>query len=633
MSFELFYEHPEKGPQVISLNQATMKFGSLLSNQAVVEGQGVEPIHALLEYEDGKWILSDMSESGLRINGKPMNIEATLKEGDELTLGRVKVVFRAIKRSPPPLPPPLRKKLEEANAAKGLVDSKEHLAPKEIVADKDVERRAKEPLFSPRSAESVGEVLEVVAFWDNQVLEMEHIRAGARYFSKFIIGDPTKGYFPEASNHDVDGHVVAEPSDSGYSLNLIEGMTARVRNGKTIKALGPGSYELTKKDIAHVRLGPIHYFLNFSRPQVLQLPPEGLKDPFLFGLMAVVMGIYVILSVALFLTSAPEKNPDEDIWALVHEPEKVVEIPKPETKPENIVQDVKTEPPPPEVPAPPPPKPVEPVQPKVPEKPKEQPKPKPEAPRPIESLTKAKTEVQKEAPKKSQQFGNEQKGAPRQGSSDTNVKGVADAPNPKGSAPNLSKLGLGVGKISSAGGVGAIHTNFKNSAGGAGGGSGSASKTLGLGGLSSGKSLGISGSASAVSQFGSAKLVKDNEVGGAFKGAREGRAVNVSASDPLVSGGLSQEEIAAVVNKNINQIRHCYSRLLQKNPDAVGKVNMHFVIGASGRVSLANIESSTFSDPEIGSCISGVIKRLQFPQPRGGSDVKVNYPFLFNPVS
>ena len=629
MPFELYYSHPEKGPQIIPLDQVTMKLGSLLSNQVVIEGEGVEQIHALLEDEDGKWILTDVSDGGLKVNGKKVTLEAILAAGDQISLGKVNLTFRLPLAGPPPVPGSTPK---VASAKKDKVSE-----PDAIIAEADRERRARNPLFAPRTAESVGDVLEVVAFWQNQVLDIEHFREGSKAHSKFTIGDPTKGHFLAAGDEVIREYVVAEPTPDGYTLNLLKGMTARVRGAKSVKDLGAGTYNLTRKDIAHVRYGPVHYFLNFARPQILQLPREGLKDPFLFGLMAVVMGIYILVTLALFLGAPYDpKKDDSDIWSLVQAPEKVVEIPRPVTKPVTIVEEVKTPPPPPEVPPPPPPKPVEAVTPKEPEKPKEIAKPKPE-PRAVESLSKAKTQqpkpVPKEAPKaKVVPVGNGQAGAPRAGKSDTNVKG-AEADNKKPSAPNLDKLGLGVGKIASTSGPGAIHTNFKNSAGGAGGGSGSAPKTIGLGGLSEAKSLGISGSASAVSQFEGAKLVKENEVGQSFKGSREAVAVNVRATDPVVSGGLGQDEIIEVINKNINQIRHCYQRLLQKDPSAVGRVKVRFVIGLNGRVKSADVEGSTFSDSEIGTCLTGVIKRWQFPLPRGSEDVKVNYPFLFNPVN
>ncbi len=221
----------------------------------------------------------------------------------------------------------------------------------------------------------------------------------------------------------------------------------------------------------------------------------------------------------------------------------------------------------------------------------------------------------------------------RKGAEETNVKGVDDAKNNKPSGPNLDKLGIGVGKIAAVGGVGAIKTNFKNSAGGAGGGTGSAPQTLGLGGLQAGKSLGIAGAASAVSQFGGEKMVSEKDVSQKFRSSREGLAVNVRATDPLIAGGMNQEEISEVVNKNMNQIPHCYQRLLQKEPGISGKVNLAWVISGDGSVGKAEIRTSSLGDDEFNACLTSVVKRWVFPKPRGGADVSVSYPFQFSPIT
>jgi len=34
-------------------------------------------------------------------------------------------------------------------------------------------------------------------------------------------------------------------------------------------------------------------------------------------------------------------------------------------------------------------------------------------------------------------------------------------------------------------------------------------------------------------------------------------------------------------------------------------------------------------DPDVASCVAGVIKKIEFPKPKGGGNVQVNYPFVF----
>jgi hypothetical protein len=61
-------------------------------------------------------------------------------------------------------------------------------------------------------------------------------------------------------------------------------------------------------------------------------------------------------------------------------------------------------------------------------------------------------------------------------------------------------------------------------------------------------------------------------------------------------------------------------------------VGTNFVIGSSGRVTHAGIESSTLNNANTERCIIQVLKRIDFPIPRGAGVVQVTYPFKFTPV-
>ena len=112
-----------------------------------------------------------------------------------------------------------------------------------------------------------------------------------------------------------------------------------------------------------------------------------------------------------------------------------------------------------------------------------------------------------------------------------------------------------------------------------------------------------------------------------------GATVDVRASDPLVSSGLSPEEVQAVIKKNFAQIRHCYNKLLQSNPGASGTVKTLIVIGVDGRVASASAtKDSTITAASMRACVIKQIQRLKFPKPRGGQTVEVKYPFNFDPL-
>jgi outer membrane biosynthesis protein TonB len=99
-----------------------------------------------------------------------------------------------------------------------------------------------------------------------------------------------------------------------------------------------------------------------------------------------------------------------------------------------------------------------------------------------------------------------------------------------------------------------------------------------------------------------------------------------------VSGGLTSQEIMAVIRANLNQIRHCYEQLLQRSPSASGKMGTTFVIDTAGRVSSVSVSQDTVNDSMMRGCVTGKMQRWAFPKPRGGQPVSVNYPFVFNPL-
>jgi hypothetical protein len=246
--------------------------------------------------------------------------------------------------------------------------------------------------------------------------------------------------------------------------------------------------------------------------------------------------------------------------------------------------------------------------------------------------------------------GNNKAGGEIKGTSAVSVKGVEGVNNNRASGVNLSKLGLGAGKVLSQDGVGAIRSNFQNAAGGAGGGSGSGARTYGLGGPGRSGSLGLAGSGGAVNNFGSGSGGLGSGQGGsggnggtglsgvgygsggAGGGGRGRPNVSIPASDAVVGGGLTRNEIMAVIRANLNQIRACYEQLLQRSPSASGKLKVRWVINASGRVSAVNKAGGTIDDSLFTGCVTGKIERWKFPAPRGASSVEVNYPFGFTPL-
>lgn len=681
MTFILTYQ-TASGEQVVDLDQPNLTIGTLPSNQIVLSGQRIEPIHGLIELLDsGRWRVTDLgSDSGISVNGAKIGVEKELVAGDSISIGTVKLTFDFRKLTPPPIPavgapvPPPPQFAAMADTA-GLETT---VSPQPIEKDKSAPVERGQKLFSPRNAKPAGDVLEVVAYWDDTVLEVELYEAQKGDASKVRIGRPPEDDFLAAGPKGLKNYALAKATEGGYKIKLIEGMKGRLRKSGSVEKVSEGNYSLSRRDIAHIKYGPISYFMLYVRPPVLSLPKSSPRDPLFLAMFNA--GLILFLAIAFGVLTGTPSNLDEskkdELWEVITVPKesKPIELAKKEKK--KPVEVKKTPPPKPKVPPPKPkvptPKPkVKMVEKKV--KPKKVYKQKnkentetnkitgtrKQPPKPAKTAGMAKKSNKPDFKQSGQKIagvktgpsggprggGNSKAGAPRKGKSNASVMGVEGVKNNKASGVNLSKLGLGAGKVLNKSGPGAIQTNFKSSAGGAGGGMGSGKRTLGLGGgLGKGTSLGLGGSSAGINNFGSGSGGLLSGAGGSgglggFGGGRGtgdgGRrpvAVSVGTGGaPGVSGGLTTEEVMQVIRANLNQIRYCYEQVLQRSPNKSGKIKVNFVVAANGRVTTARIASDTVGDARMGACVTGKIKMWKFPRPRGGQKVDINYPFVFNP--
>lgn len=148
-----------------------------------------------------------------------------------------------------------------------------------------------------------------------------------------------------------------------------------------------------------------------------------------------------------------------------------------------------------------------------------------------------------------------------------------------------------------------------------GGGGGTGAETMKVGGLgTAGKGGGASG------YKGSGALSLGN-VGNADVGVIE--------EETEVDGGLDKEAIARVIRSQLGQIRYCYERQLSASPELYGKILVKFTIGAAGSVVAQAIGTTSLNNAMVEGCILRRVAGWQFPNPKGGTNVMVTYPFLF----
>ncbi len=103
-----------------------------------------------------------------------------------------------------------------------------------------------------------------------------------------------------------------------------------------------------------------------------------------------------------------------------------------------------------------------------------------------------------------------------------------------------------------------------------------------------------------------------------------------TSGDPIILGSMDKSDISDVIGRHLPAIKHAYERGLQRDPTLRGKVVIHFVIGADGKVSMAEVKESTLGDQEVEAAIVKRFLLMRFDPPRGGGILEVTYPFVFN---
>lgn len=92
----------------------------------------------------------------------------------------------------------------------------------------------------------------------------------------------------------------------------------------------------------------------------------------------------------------------------------------------------------------------------------------------------------------------------------------------------------------------------------------------------------------------------------------------------------------AVIDERVQTIlpaaQACYQRELAKHPALRGTVSLRFVVAPDGKVAHAEADASdsTLDDAPAVECILNELRKLEFPEPKGGR-VFVSYPLSFEP--
>jgi hypothetical protein len=106
----------------------------------------------------------------------------------------------------------------------------------------------------------------------------------------------------------------------------------------------------------------------------------------------------------------------------------------------------------------------------------------------------------------------------------------------------------------------------------------------------------------------------------------------VTIPDPVIDtahggGDLDKAIIRRYIRRQAAKLSYCYEKQLLAHPGEEGDISVQFVIMPNGSV---KSPAAKGFDGEVASCVADVIGAIEFPAPKGGGAVQVNYPLTFH---
>jgi hypothetical protein len=97
--------------------------------------------------------------------------------------------------------------------------------------------------------------------------------------------------------------------------------------------------------------------------------------------------------------------------------------------------------------------------------------------------------------------------------------------------------------------------------------------------------------------------------------------------------GRSVADIRAIIVAHRDEARACYDKALADHPGIEGDLVIDWTIDPKGNVSRISLDTarSQISEPSVGACVIGIIKKIQFNSSPGGYETRASYPFNFHP--
>jgi hypothetical protein len=112
------------------------------------------------------------------------------------------------------------------------------------------------------------------------------------------------------------------------------------------------------------------------------------------------------------------------------------------------------------------------------------------------------------------------------------------------------------------------------------------------------------------------------------------RGYHPTAPEPRIGqanviGEYDKAIIRRYIKRNIDKIAYCYEHELLAKPSLAGEITVQFFIQPNGSVRGA---TGAGFDGKVASCVADVVGTIEFPAPKDGGGIQVNYPFNFHPA-
>lgn len=656
LTVSLTIDLPDGSTKVLEFNVGDpIMVGSGASAHVRIESDDVSSLHAMIKPKDGGLVVLDLgSDEGTEVNGREVTGEQPIDDGAQVTVGgaRITVHFGGDmlaptvpirtampgheggdvevtekQESPPepvvndrekgvaaddktlksPPPKPEKKEAKKAAAKPAKADKPEKKADKKpssaaVEPTQRVERKATEKkgmpvstrhddahghhVHSPDLNPALGDHekptgtghVEVTMLWGGSVMGVQRLSGQGA----IQIGDSKDSGF-RISHASIPAPVfnLVTLTPQGATIHVAQGMELEVDKQKQ-----PGpQYALQLGQSATVRVGAVEFVVQYSqRYRPIDLGLFQALDFLYAKVFAVAMIFQIAFVAAMLITPKFDDEDDDDLFQNPNEFQAL--ILKPEEKKKEKKEDLSG---------------------KKGAKHKDEEGVFGKKDKPKEDKLASK----KGAPKVDKDKREEDRKLAMDALAALGLKG------PDGAVSNvLGPGGLGSGINNALGGLRGASMGDAGGAGGLGSrgtGAGGGGNALGIGGLGSGTGRGSGGR------------------GGIDLGGRGKGMTRVKPGKLISKGSLSREEIQRVMRRVMNQIKFCYERELNQNPNLEGKIVASWIIAGTGLVQTANATQNTMGNQKVEDCVLRIVKRLRFPQPKGGGQVFVTYPFVFSP--